>query len=255
MSSLRIRLVVGIAVILAAACANASGDSSPGELQEGPGGEIEALTEDQFLVDGSASSGRVFTFSDGTRYLHFIPMIHQAEPAFYEAVAGEVKRLKMQGRDLFYEFIDFEAATLADKRRIRAMYGLIPTPAFYAQNASDGLIGQDNSMFLGFPGGEDVNVDLTPAELADAYENLVGPLDISDENLATPIEEFVMPTADVTQITSVTIDRRNEHLAKAINEAQGSVIVLFGAAHGAGTLKNLLALDPRWRRENNLSLR
>jgi hypothetical protein len=130
------------------------------------------------------------------------------------------------------------------------MYGLIPTPAFYAQNASDGLIGQDNAMFLGFPGGRDVNVDLTPAELADAYENLVGPLDISDENLTTPIEEFVMPTADVTKLTSVTIDQRNWHLARAINEAQSSVIVLYGAAHGAGTMKNLIALDPSWRREN-----
>lgn len=250
MKSLGLRLVVGIAVVLAAACANASGHLTPGGLQEGPGGEIETLTEEQFYVDGTASSARVFTFSNRTRSLHFIPMIHQAELAFYEAVAGEVKHLKAQGGDLFYEFIDFEAATLADKRRIKAMYGLIPTPAFYAQNASDGLIGQDNSMFLGFPGGRDVNVDLTPAELADAYENLVGPLDISDENLATPIEEFVMPTADVMRITSVTIDRRNERLAKAIYDAKGSVIVLYGAAHGVGTMKNLLALDPSWRRAN-----
>ena len=250
MKSLRLRLAVGIAFILAAVCANASGHLTLGGMQEGPGGEIETLTEGQFYIDGTASSARVFTFSNGTRSLHFIPMIHQAEPEFYEAVAGEVKRLKAQGSDLFYEFIDFEAATLSDKRRIRAMYGLIPTPAFYAQNASDGLIGQDNAMFLGFPGGRDVNVDLAPAELADAYENLVGPLDISDENLTAPIEEFVMPTADVTKLTSVTIDQRNWHLARAINEAQSSVIVLYGAAHGAGTMKNLIALDPSWRREN-----
>ena len=130
------------------------------------------------------------------------------------------------------------------------MYGLIPTPAFYAQNASHELIGQDNAMFLGFPGGRDVNVELSPAELADAYENLVGPLYISDENLATPIDEFVMPTADAMQITSVTIDRRNEHLARAINEAKGNVVVLYGAAHGVGTLKYLFALDPSWRRAN-----
>ncbi len=250
MKSVGLKLVLGFAAILAAACVNASDDPATRGLQEGPGGEIETLTEKQFSVDGAASSSKVLTFSNGTRFLYFIPMIHQAEPAFYEAVAGEVKRLKAQGSDLFYEFIDFEAATLADKRRIRAMYGLIPTPAFYAQNASDGLIGQDNAMFLGFPGGKDVNVDLAPADLADAYENLVGPLDISDENLTTPIEEFVMPTADVTQLTSVTIDQRNWHLARAINETQSSVIVLYGAAHGAGTMKNLIALDPSWRRQN-----
>lgn len=250
MKSVGLKLVLGFAAILAATCANASDDLATRGLQEGPGGEIETLTEEQFYVDGAASSGRVFTFSNGTRLLYFIPMIHQAEPAFYEAVAGEVKSLKAQGSDLFYEFIDFEAATLADKRRIRAMLGVIPSPAFYAENVTEGLEGQDNSMFLGFPGGGDVNVDLTPAELADAYENLVGPLGISDENLATPIDEFVMPTADAMQITRVTIDQRNRHLARAINEAKGNVIVLYGAAHGAGTLKNLFSLDPSWRREN-----
>ena len=97
MKSLGLRLVVGIAVVLAAACANASGHLTPGGLQEGPGGEIETLTEEQFYVDGTASSARVFTFSNRTRSLHFIPMIHQAELAFYEAVAGEVKHLKAQG--------------------------------------------------------------------------------------------------------------------------------------------------------------
>jgi hypothetical protein len=251
MKSLGLRFLVGLAVALAAVCANASSDLSltPARLHEGPEGDIATLTEEQYYVDGAASSARVFTFSNGTRSLHFIPMIHQAEPAFYEAVAGEVKHLKAQGMDLFYEFIDFETATLADKRRIRAMYGLIPTPDFYAKNASGGWIGQDNSMFLGFPSGTDVNVDLTPAELADAYEKLAGPLDISDKNLVTPIDEFVMPTADAKQITRVTIDQRNRHLAQAINEAQTSVIVLYGAAHVAGTMKNLFALDPSWRRE------
>lgn len=219
-----------------------------GVLPEGPEGDIDALSEEQFYVDGSASSARVFTFTNGSRFLHFIPMIHQAEPAFYESVAHEVKQLKAQGMDLFYEFIDFDAATLEEKHRVRAMLGFLPSPTFYAENVSGGLVAQDNAQFLGFPGGNDVNVDLTPAELADAYERLVGPLEISAENLTAPIGEFVMPTADVTQITRVTIDWRNQHLAEAIDIASGSVVVLYGAAHGAGTVKELYALDPSWRR-------
>ncbi|WP_159089285.1 hypothetical protein [Tateyamaria sp. Alg231-49] len=240
--------VATLAVVVWAVLAGASQHIKSGTLPEGPEGDIDALTEEQFYVDGSATSARVFTFANGSRSLHFIPMIHQAEPAFYEAVAGEVKQLKAQGMDLFYEFIDFDDVTLENKRRVRAMLGFLPSPAFYAENVSGGLVAQDNSKFLGFPGGRDVNVDLTPAELADAYERLVGPLEISDENLTMPIGEFVMPTADVMQITSVTIDRRNQHLAEAINSASGSVLVLYGAAHGAGTVKELYALDPSWRR-------
>ena len=57
-----------------------------------------------------------------------------------------------------------------------------------------------------------------------------------------------MPTADLTQITRVTIEWRNEKLASAINDAIGDVIVLYGAAHGAGTIRDLYDLDPSWQR-------
>lgn len=237
--------VLTLAVILVV---RSNDHGSPGVLPEGPDGSIENLTEDQFFVDGSAGSGKVFTFSNGTRSLRFIPMIHQAEPAFYEAVAGEVKHLKARGMDLLYEFIDFDAASDPEKRRIRAMLGFLPTPSFYADNVSEGLVAQDNSMFFGFPGGADVNVDVTPAELADAYEQLVGPLPISDENRTAPLDVFVMPTADPAQISRVTIDWRNRRLARAINQADRDVVVLYGTAHATGTLRELHALDPRWRR-------
>lgn len=240
--------VATIAMAVWVTFAGASQHATPGLLPEGPAGNIDMLSEDQFYVDGSASSAKVFTFANGSRSLHFIPMIHQAEPAFYEAVASQVKHLKAHGMDLFYEFIDFDDATLEDKRRARAMLGFLPSPTFYAENASDGLVAQDNAQFLGFPGGKDVNVDLTVAELADAYEALTGPLEISEENLTTPIREFVMPTAVSTQITRGTIDWRNQHLAEAINSSSGSVVVLDGADHSAGTVQWLQALDPSWRR-------
>ena len=217
-------------------------------LPEGPEGSIENLTEEHFFVDGSAGSGRIFTFSNGERSLYFIPMIHEAERAFYEAVASEVKRRKAQGMDLYYEFIDFDAATDQDKRRIRAMLGFLPSPAFYAENVSEGMVAQDNRKFLGFPGGEDVNVDVTPAELADAYEELVGPLQITEENLTSPLDTFVIPTADPAQITRATIDWRNRHLAQAIDDASGDILLLYGAAHGPGTLQALHGLDSRWQR-------
>jgi len=226
----------------------AADNYAPVFLQAGPEGNINNLPEDEFYVDGTSGNGKVFKFSNGERTLYFIPMIHQAEPEFYAAVANEVKHLKTYNVDLFYEFIDFEAATLTDKLRVRAMLGFLPTPEFYALTVSDGLIAQDNAMFLGFPGGDDINVDATPKEIADAYEAMIGPLEISKENLNTPLDSFVLPTSDVSQISRVTIDWRNERLAKAINEADGDLVVLYGAAHGAGTLRALHALDSRWQR-------
>ncbi len=246
MTCLKFLLLLGVAA--SALNVTAAPDTVPETLPEGPAGRIGELTEASYFVDGSAGSAKVFAFTNGHRLLYFIPMIHQAEPAFYEAVAGEVKRLKAQGADLYYEFIDFDAAADPDKRRIRAMLGFLPSPAFYAENVSDGLVAQNNEMFLGFPGGADVNVDVTPAELADAYESQIGPLQISEENRTAPLESFVMPTADTTRITQVTIDWRNRRLATAIAGATGDVVVLYGAAHGSGTLRELQAIDSTWRR-------
>ena len=238
----------GSLAVFATTIAKASDQVPQFTLPEGPKGSIVTLTEEHFYVDGSTDSARVFTFSNGPRFLYYIPMIHQAEPGFYQDVAKQVKQLKARGADLYYEFIDFNAATDADKRRIRAMLGFLPSPEFYAENVSESMVAQDNSMFLGFPGGQDVHIDVTPRELADAYEDMIGPLQISQENLTAPMDSFVMPTADLTQITRVTIEWRNQHLAQALNDAKGDVVVLYGAAHGAGTLSNLHALDPRWRR-------
>jgi hypothetical protein len=248
MKSLIIFLMVGPLFVFAATTASTSDQAPQYAWSDGSKGSIATLSEEDFLVDGSTGSARVFTFSNGPRFLYFIPMIHEGEPGFYEDVAKQVKRLKARGADLYYEFIDFNAATDADKRRIRAMLGFLPTPEFYAENVSDGMVAQNNSMFLGFPGGQDVNVDVTPKELADAYEEMIGPLQISEEIGTAPMDSFVMPTADVTQITRVTIEWRNQRLAQAINDAKGDVVVLYGAAHAAGTLRELRALDSRWRR-------
>lgn len=248
MSTFKAKLAAYVTSIFVTTVAFAADEDTNDLLQTGPSGKIDDLSESLFYVDGSIGSGKVFEFTNGERSLHFIPMIHQAEPAFYAAVASEVQRLKAKGKDLYYEFIDFEAATLADKQRIRAMLGFLPSPTFFAENVSDGLVGQDNAMFLGFPGGHDINVDATPAEIANTYEAMIGPLEISEENLTAPIDAFVLPTSDPSKVSQVTIDWRNERLAQAINEAKGDIVVLYGAAHGAGTMRSLHALDPRWKR-------
>lgn len=250
MSSIRAILAAVVTLSVASSFSSAADKDATDFLQAGPKGDIDHLSEEDFYVDGSNGSGKVFEFSNGKRALHFIPMSHQADPAFYSAVASAVKSLKSEGMDLFYEFIDFDAAILEDKRRIRAMLGFLPTPEFYAQNVSDGLVAQDNAMFLGFPGGDDINVDATPAEIADAYEAMIGPLDITDENLITPLDTFVLPTSDASQISRITIDWRNERLAKAINESKRDLVVLYGAAHGLGTLLYLRSLDESWQRAN-----
>ncbi len=80
---------------------------SVGDVADGPPGSVAELTESHFSVDGSV---RMLQFSDGNRTLYFVPMIHQAEPGFYTAIAGIVQSLKSAGADLFYEVVDFEAA-------------------------------------------------------------------------------------------------------------------------------------------------
>ncbi len=218
------------------------------EITDGPPGDITDLTEVEFAVDGTVGSVKMLEFSNTEKTLYFIPMIHVGEPAFYEAVADAVKVLKSRGADLFYEFVDFEAASREDQLRIRAMLGFLPTPSFYADTVSDGLVAQDNELFLGFPGGRDVNVDMTAGEIADAYETQIGKLEISDENQSTPVSGLVLPTGDIAKSFEIIVDLRNIHLAEAIDASPNDIVVLYGAAHGPGTLDELVERDGRWAR-------
>lgn len=202
-----------------------------------------------FLVDGTESEPTTVVFSNGVKTVTFIPMIHVATPAFYGAVADKVSELKQRGATLYYEYIDFDLLSEGDKRKVRAMVGILPTPALYADAADEGYVGQDPTSFLGLVNDKDVNVDVTAKELIEAYESKFGTIQVEGEDARSDLSELATTILPPERTAAIVLDHRNQQVADTISAGpHEDIVLLFGAAHGPGILAKLRALDSKWKR-------
>lgn len=202
-----------------------------------------------FAITGEEADPATFTFSNGIKTVTFIPMIHIGTPAFYTAVAKKVKVRKLAGATLYYEFIDFDALDENNKRKARALVGILPTPHQYDELSGDGYIGQPNDDFLGLVNDKDVNVDVTPEELLAAYEERFGPIVVTGVDATSDLSEMATVVMPMQNVSEIILDSRNQKIADTIsNRPETDIVLLFGAAHGPGVVADLQLIDPGWRR-------
>ncbi len=191
-----------------------------------------------FAVTGEESDPPVVEFSNGTKTLTYLPMIHIAKQDFYDGVTEAVRAEKEDGATL----------SDADKRKARRMVGFLPTPEQYAELAGSGYVGQSNDDYLGLVNDKDVNVDATPEELIKAYEDKYGEIEVTGEDATSDLSEPAASLLPPEQVESVVLDARNKVVAEAIAKGPDKIILVFGAAHGPGIIAELQQLDPAWQR-------
>ncbi len=202
-----------------------------------------------FAISGEETDPATFTFSNGKKTVIYIPMIHIGTPAFYKAVAEKVKIQKMAGATLYYEFIDFDALDDNNKRKARALVGILPTPHQYDELSGDGYIGQPNNDFLGLVNDKDVNVDVTPEELLEAYEDRFGPIVVTGVDATSDLSEMATTVMPMENVSKIILASRNQNIADTIsNRQETNIVLLFGAAHGPGIVADLQLIDPNWKR-------
>ncbi len=191
------------------------------------------------------------TISNGKQTVQFIPMIHIAKPEFYENVKASIGEAKKEGYVLYYEWIDFDDASLETKLKIREMVGLIPSPEGYANVLAplveNGYVVQTEEMFLGIVNNKDENTDIDATELVNTYEKRYGEISITDENRNLPLTEQYKATQSKKDVHAILLDYRNEHLVDEIlKRADEKVIVIYGAEHQKGIFKLLQESDASW---------
>lgn len=188
-------------------------------------------------------------FSNGERTVTYIPMIHIATKDFYRGVAEKVAEAKEQGATLFYEYIDFDTLNEQDKRKARRMAGILPSPEQYAEIAEGtGYVGQSNDDYLGLVNDKDVDVDITAEGLIAAYEQEFGPIEVTGEDATSDLSAPATDVLPQDQVQQIVLDARNQIVADAIEKGPDNIVLVFGAAHGAGIFADLQKQDPRWQR-------
>ncbi len=182
----------------------------------------------------------------------FVRMVHIARPEFYNEVAKEVKKAKEKGAVLFYEFIDFEIKDTLTLRKIQKIVGFVASPKNYAKITGKvikkGVLEtQDNAKFLNLANNKDFMVDYTPQRFVKEYEDKFGDIVLTKEDLALSLDEINKNTVPKEQKEVILLDHRNEHLAQEVNQSKSNkIIILYGADHFSGFVKELQKLDKNW---------
>jgi len=204
--------------------------------------------------DFNATAPGVSDYTDGTRRVRFVAMQHVAPPAYYEAAKDVLRDAQQDGYVHFYEFVDMYLLDDVGQRKIRKLTQFLPMPDVYAEVARQigeqlgtELAAQQATDFVGLVNDRDVNADITPEEFLRRVEEAVGTIELTDEDLSTPLTEPVATAIPAEQWIPVVLGSRNTHLAACVHGAGDERIVIsYGAAHEPGWLAEMQKLDPRW---------
>lgn len=191
-------------------------------------------------------------FASDDKKIHFIDMIHLGQQEFYDNVAQEVKKYKEDGYVLFYEWIDYETADTLTLRKTKKIVGMIPSKKGYnlmiERIEVEGVVFQENEQFMNQVNSLDFNVDITPQELIQEYENRHREVQLSNEDLQVPLYgDFNFNNEK--SVMDIILNHRNKILAERIqNSKYDKIIVMYGADHQKGVLEELQKIDSSWKK-------
>lgn len=195
-------------------------------------------------------------YSDGSRTVEFVEMIHVGKPEFYKNVKDKVFKSKQKTYVLFYEGLkkDVENDTL--KIKLRKIIGFYPSTGFYKTSLNSLLktnkyMAQNNDMFITSKDSIDFNIDISLNELISVYEEKFGRIQLSGEDFNIPLNNMINNKLPFSKTKKIIIDYRNLNLAKTVeNSKYQNIIILYGALHHKGFVKELKKLNSKWKKIN-----
>lgn len=207
-------------------------------------------------------------WSNGSKDVAFIPMIHVGSPELYSDVKRVVDSFQNRGYIVYYEGV--RTSGISDPilndlylRKLRKMVGFHLDSNGYLKilyqqysNADKFLsdkINQPKASGLGID-KNDKNTDVSKKELVDAYEQNYGEIHLTKRDLRLPLksgknlpEPLRLPRDSVRYII---LNYRNQYLAKSImNSLDEKIVVLYGLGHLGGVFQELQRLDINWNRK------
>ncbi len=201
-------------------------------------------------------------WTNGSRQVVFIPMVHVSRPEFYQDVQERIEAYQSKGYVVYFEGV--KAAHLGDsaaddelQRKIRKMLGFRPGLTTYADMLHNAgifrdRVNQPQPADLGMS-SRDAVVDINAADIVTAYEKKYGAIRLDSVDRAWRIDTAAMLPRNSRlgqkEVMDVLVNTRNEYLAQAIHTApDAQLVIVYGFAHKKGVLEQLKALDPKWKK-------
>lgn len=199
------------------------------------------------------------------RSVVFIPMKHIALKEFYANVGHKTDSLQKEGYTVFLESVSVKDSLSKTEKdtlelKFRKILGTHVSKKGYLDtingklmgkkyNNKKGIVNQPRYVKMGIDTSKARIVDVPANELLKEYEKEFGKVVLTDCDYNTKMEDkYTCGKFPKEGRDKMVRTYREKHLAQAImNEPNKKVAVLFGALHETGLLKELQALDPKWK--------
>lgn len=198
------------------------------------------------------------------RSVVFIPMKHIALKDFYTNVGHKTDSLQKQGYTVFLESVSVRDSLSKEEKdtldlKLRRVLGTHVSKDGYLDTINNKLMGRNFKNKKGLtnqPRYYKMGIDTTKARVVDVpanvlikqYEQEFGKIVLTDCDYNTKLEDkYTCGMLPKENRDKMVRTYREKYLAEAImNEPNKKVVVIFGALHQEGLLKELKALDAKW---------
>lgn len=219
------------------------------------------------LLQIDKKDAEVVAFTNNDKTVAFIPMKHIGPIEFYNDVKHIVDSLHAEGYVAYLESTRITDSLTAEENRIvhlklRKMLGHYLDKKGYLDTVNNKLMGRrfKNRMNLvNQPpyrklGADTINdkvVDVPMNRLVQAYEAKFGPIELNDcDYVLKPEDKYECGKEPGRQVNKIIMGHREQHVAKSImNDSNRKIIVVYGALHEWGLLRELKAIDSTWKRK------
>jgi len=206
----------------------------------------------------------VVSFSNNNKTVAFVPMKHIGPREFYNDVRHIVDSLENEGYIAYLESTRITDSLTKEEDsivhlKVRKMIGTYLGDQGYLDTINRKLMGRRYSnklKLINQPPYKKLGADTLKAKIVDvpmnrivkAYEEQYGVLHLNDcDYVLKPEQKYECGKEPGRQVNSIILNYREKHLANTIvKDSSKKIAVIYGAAHEAGLLRELRAIDSTW---------
>lgn len=194
----------------------------------------------------------------GNKEIRFLATTRVGQPQYYDRLKYLIDKSKSEEYVMFYENIDLNSHSDEELRKIRKMFGNLPTDSGYAAQykslAPRGYQVQKTQELLGLKNTNDYNVDISGRMLIAAYESKFGTIPLTPQDLKTPLHKAVLLKLPKPKVEKILADTRKLYLAQQIKASEYTKLLLVYDFSIEDKLINELKIaDTTLSRVNNYS--
>ncbi|AWH86057.1 hypothetical protein HYN59_13460 [Flavobacterium album] len=216
------------------------------------------------MIGAYDKESSVSYYSNADKTVAYIPMKHIGPKEFYGNVKSKVDSLQREGYIVFMESVRVTDSLTPQQKdtlkwKIRKLTGISISQSGYIDTINGtlmghkfknkkGLINQPRYSRMGVDTLKGRVVDVPMNHLIKAYEDEYGPIQLNDCDYVLAFDKkYECGRIATKESNAMILDYRNRHLAEAIvAEPSKKIIVMYGALHEKGMIKELKSIDSAW---------